>query len=67
MPNLRRTVVAPNYPGANKRFYNSNFRVLLIMQFNKLLITISPRKIVTVRQRAQCQVEFADVQRHTEH
>ena len=31
----------PKLSRTNKRFYNSNFRDLLIMQFNKLLITLS--------------------------
>ena len=41
---MRLTLVAPNYPESNTRFYNTNFRVLLIMQFNKVLITLSPTK-----------------------
>jgi hypothetical protein len=42
--NLRLTVVAPNYSETNYQFYNTNFRVLLIMQYNKVLILLSPTK-----------------------
>jgi hypothetical protein len=48
-PNLRRTALAPNYPGKIERFYNNNFRVLLILQFNKVLITLSPGKRIALR------------------
>jgi hypothetical protein len=44
--NFRRTLDAPNYTGAKERFYNSNFRVLLIMQFHKVLTTLPPWKII---------------------
>jgi hypothetical protein len=40
-------VVAPNYLKAKFRFQNTNFHVLLIMQFNKVLIISSPYTIVT--------------------
>jgi hypothetical protein len=43
--NLRRTVEATDYPEANERFHNTNFSVLLIMQFNKVLITPTPHTI----------------------
>jgi hypothetical protein len=65
--NLRRKLVAPNYPRKNERFYNNKFRDLLIMQFNKVLITLSPWKRVALRWGAQCQAEPTNTQRYTEH
>ena len=60
------TAVAPNYPETNSRFQNNNFRVLLIMQFHKLLISISRYKIVALRCGAQCRTDPADIQKYTE-
>jgi hypothetical protein len=40
-------VVTPNYPEAKFRFQNTNFPVLLIIQFNKVLIISSPHTRVT--------------------
>jgi len=42
---LRYSVVPSYYPETNSRFSNTNFRVLLIMHFNKVLIILSPTKI----------------------
>jgi hypothetical protein len=63
---LYRTVDAPTYTETNYRFYNTEICVLLILQFIKVLISVSPYKLVALCYGAQCHVESADIQRYSE-
>jgi hypothetical protein len=45
-PNLSPNVVAGSYTEYRDRFYNTNFRVLLIKQFNRVLISSPQWNIV---------------------
>lgn len=51
---------APLHPEANERFYNTIFRILLLMKFNKVSITLSPLQTLTLGQGAQCHAENPD-------
>ena len=60
------TVVATTYPEANFRFLHNIFHVLLIMQFNKVLISLSPHKLVALCYGAQCHSESPVTRRYPE-